>query len=146
MLTRLDISKLKALEPVEPIRATSGSIPPSSFTSTSRSSAASTSSDTALPTTHTQGSDGQRVRKYTHWYTHFSLDIIEDCVYNVYMKSRVIIRKLEKAGWVEVRQAGSHKQFRHPHRKGTVTVPHPDSNMALGTIKSIEKQSGVKLR
>jgi len=62
------------------------------------------------------------------------------------MKSRVIIKKLEKAGWVEVRQSGSHKQFRHPDRKGTVTVPHPNSNMALGTIKSIEKQSGVKLR
>ena len=62
------------------------------------------------------------------------------------MRSRVIIRKLEKAGWVEVRQSGSHKQFRHPDRKGTVTVPHPDSNMAVGTIKSIEKQSGVKLR
>jgi predicted RNA binding protein YcfA (HicA-like mRNA interferase family) len=62
------------------------------------------------------------------------------------MRSREIIKKLKKAGWVEVRQSGSHKQFRHPHRKGTVTVPHPDSNMAIGTIKSVEKQSGVKLR
>jgi predicted RNA binding protein YcfA (HicA-like mRNA interferase family) len=67
-------------------------------------------------------------------------------VYNVCMKSRGIIKKLEKEGWVEVRQSGSHKQFRHPDCKGTVTVPHPDSNMAVGTIKSIEKQSGVKLR
>lgn len=62
------------------------------------------------------------------------------------MKSRDIIKKLKKAGWVEVRQSGSHKQFRHPDRKGTVTVPHPNSNMAIGTIKSIEKQSGVELR
>ncbi len=62
------------------------------------------------------------------------------------MKSRDIIKKLKKAGWIEARQSGSHKQFRHPGHKGTVTVPHPDSNMALGTIKSIEKQSGVKLR
>ena len=62
------------------------------------------------------------------------------------MKSRDVIKKLRKAGWGEVRQTGGHKQFRHPDWKGTVTVPHPNSNMAIGTIKSIEKQSGVKLR
>lgn len=62
------------------------------------------------------------------------------------MKSRDIVKKLKKAGWVEVRQTGSHKQFRHPDRKGTVTVPDPNLDMAIGTIKSIEKQSGVKLR
>jgi predicted RNA binding protein YcfA (HicA-like mRNA interferase family) len=55
-------------------------------------------------------------------------------------------QEAEEAGWVEVRQSGSHKQFRHPDRKGTVTVPHPKSDMAIGTIKSIEKQSGVQLR
>ena len=62
------------------------------------------------------------------------------------MRSRDIIKKLEKAGWVEVRQSGSHKQFRHPERAGTVTVPHPKSEMAVGTIRSIEKQSGISLR
>jgi predicted RNA binding protein YcfA (HicA-like mRNA interferase family) len=69
-----------------------------------------------------------------------------DRVYDGRMKSREIIRELKKAGWIEVRQSGSHKQFRHPDRKGTVTVPHPNSNMAIGTIKSIERQSGVELR
>ncbi len=62
------------------------------------------------------------------------------------MRSGEIIKKLEKDGWFEVRQSGSHKQFRHPTKPGTVTVPHPKSEMAIGTIKSIEKQSGVKLR
>lgn len=62
------------------------------------------------------------------------------------MRSGEIIKKLEKAGWVEVRQKGSHRQFRHPTNAGTVTVPHPKSEMAVGTIKSIEKLSGVKLR
>ena len=62
------------------------------------------------------------------------------------MRSGEIIKKLEKAGWTEVRQTGSHKQFRHPTITGTVTVPHPKSEMAIGTIKSIEKQSGVRLR
>ncbi|MGN6270881.1 MAG: type II toxin-antitoxin system HicA family toxin [Sphingomonas sp.] len=62
------------------------------------------------------------------------------------MRSREIIKKLEKAGWVEVRQSGSHKQFRHPTRPGTVTAPHPNAEMAIGTIRSIEKQSGISLR
>ena len=62
------------------------------------------------------------------------------------MRSRDVIRKLEADGWREVRQAGSHKQFRHPERPGTVTVPHPKAEMGVGTLKSIEGQSGVKLR
>ncbi len=62
------------------------------------------------------------------------------------MRSGEIIKKLEKAGWAEVRQTGSHKHFRHPTRSGTVTVPHPKSEMPIGTIKSIEKQSGLRLR
>lgn len=60
--------------------------------------------------------------------------------------SRDIIRRLVADGWAEVRQSGSHKQFRHPEKPGTVTVPHPKSEMAIGTIRSIEKQSGIKLR
>ena len=62
------------------------------------------------------------------------------------MKSRDIIKALRADGWKEVRQRGSHLHFRHPQRPGIVTVPHPSSDMAIGTIKSIVKQSGVKLR
>lgn len=62
------------------------------------------------------------------------------------MKSRDIIKRLKADGWTEVRQEGSHVQFRHPTKAGTVTVPHPKSDLAIGTLKSIEKQSGVKLR
>lgn len=67
-------------------------------------------------------------------------------MYLIHMKSRDIIKQIEAEGWAEVRQRGSHKQFKHPERPGLVTVPHPDSDMGLGTIKSIERQSGVKLR
>ena len=62
------------------------------------------------------------------------------------MKSREVIKKLKKAGWSEVRQEGSHKQFKHQTVKGTVTVPHPEAELGVGTLKSIEAQSGVKLR
>ena len=62
------------------------------------------------------------------------------------MRSRDIIRMIEAEGWREVRQTGSHRHFRHADRPGTVTVPHPKAEMAIGTVKSIERQSGVKLR
>jgi predicted RNA binding protein YcfA (HicA-like mRNA interferase family) len=61
------------------------------------------------------------------------------------MKSREVIRRLEANGWKEVRQSGSHKQFRHPDIKGVVTVPHPKADLPTGTLKSIEKQSGLSL-
>jgi predicted RNA binding protein YcfA (HicA-like mRNA interferase family) len=60
--------------------------------------------------------------------------------------SREIMRRLKTAGWQHVRTAGSHYQFRHPQKAGTVTVPHPVKDMPPGTVKSIEQQSGMKLR
>lgn len=60
------------------------------------------------------------------------------------MNSRDIIKKLEEDGWHEVAQKGSHKQFKHPTKAGRVTVPHPKRDIPMGTLKSIEKQSGVK--
>ena len=62
------------------------------------------------------------------------------------MESREIIKELKRDGWYEVNQAGSHKQFKHPAKKGRVTVPHPKRNLPIGTLKSIEKQAGIKLR
>jgi predicted RNA binding protein YcfA (HicA-like mRNA interferase family) len=62
------------------------------------------------------------------------------------MNSREIIAALAKAGWVEVGQKGSHLQFKHPERPGRVTVPHPSRDIPIGTLRSIERQSGLKLR
>ncbi|WP_354044608.1 type II toxin-antitoxin system HicA family toxin [Bradyrhizobium sp. LB12.1] len=62
------------------------------------------------------------------------------------MNSRDIISALHKNGWVQAAQKGSHVQFRHPSKKGRVTAPHPKRDIALGTLKSIEQQSGLKLR
>jgi predicted RNA binding protein YcfA (HicA-like mRNA interferase family) len=62
------------------------------------------------------------------------------------MNSREIISALQRDGWVQVAQKGSHVQFRHPTKKGRVTIPHPKGDIPVGTLKSIEKQSGLKLR
>jgi len=59
--------------------------------------------------------------------------------------SRDVIRLLAKEGWYEVGQTGSHKHFKHPNKKGKVTVPHPKRDLTTKTLKSIERQSGVDL-
>jgi predicted RNA binding protein YcfA (HicA-like mRNA interferase family) len=61
------------------------------------------------------------------------------------MNSRAIIKLLKKDGWYKVDQDGSHVQFKHPSKKGRVTVPHPQKDVPIGTLKSIERQSGIKL-
>ena len=62
------------------------------------------------------------------------------------MDSREVIRKLKDDGWFEVNQVGSHKQFKHPIKKGRVTIIHPKRDIPKGTLKSIEKQAGIKLQ
>ncbi len=62
------------------------------------------------------------------------------------MHSRELIKRLQKDGWYEVTQVGSHKQFKHPMKKGRVTVPHPSRDIPIGTLKSIEKQAGITMR
>ncbi|WP_293898587.1 type II toxin-antitoxin system HicA family toxin [Phenylobacterium sp.] len=57
------------------------------------------------------------------------------------MDSRGVIRALHAAGWYEVGQMGSHKQFRHDAKPGRVTVPHPKRDIPLGTLRSMEKQA-----
>ena len=38
------------------------------------------------------------------------------------MKVREVIRLLQQDGWCHVRTRGSHRQFQHPEKAGTVTV------------------------
>jgi predicted RNA binding protein YcfA (HicA-like mRNA interferase family) len=62
------------------------------------------------------------------------------------MKSREVIRAIEADGCYEVARKGSHAQFKHLTKPGRVTVPHPERDIPIGTLRSIEKQSGVNLR
>lgn len=63
------------------------------------------------------------------------------------MKAREVVRLLEAEGWVEARMSGSHRHFKHPTRPGLVTVPvHGSTDLKIGVLKSIERQSGVEIR
>lgn len=56
------------------------------------------------------------------------------------------ISALQRDGWIQVAQKGSHVQLKHPTKPGRVTVPHPKRDIPLGTLKSSERQAGLKLR
>jgi len=61
------------------------------------------------------------------------------------VKVREVIELLLADGWRLVNQEGSHRQFKHPLKKGRVTVAgHPSHDLAPGTLNSILKQAGIK--
>jgi predicted RNA binding protein YcfA (HicA-like mRNA interferase family) len=63
----------------------------------------------------------------------------------VHVKVRDVIRLIEADGWTQVRQRGSHRQFKHPTRPGLVTIAgKPGDDLAAGTLNSVLKQAGLK--
>lgn len=59
------------------------------------------------------------------------------------MNSKELIKLIEADGWYHVRTNGSHHHFKHPTKRGLVTIPHPKSDLPQGTIKSIKRQAGL---
>ncbi len=68
------------------------------------------------------------------------------CILILIMRSGEVIAALKADGWREVARKGSHAQFKHPTKPGRVTVPHPRKDIATGTLRSIERQAGIRLR
>jgi predicted RNA binding protein YcfA (HicA-like mRNA interferase family) len=61
------------------------------------------------------------------------------------MKVRDFIALIEADSWRQLRVRGSHRQFHHPIKKGTVTVSgKPNINIPRGTLNSALKQAGLK--
>jgi predicted RNA binding protein YcfA (HicA-like mRNA interferase family) len=61
------------------------------------------------------------------------------------LKVRDVIKKIEDDGWKLARTRGSHRQFHHPTKPGTVTIAgHPSAEVPPGTLNSILKQAGLK--
>jgi predicted RNA binding protein YcfA (HicA-like mRNA interferase family) len=61
-------------------------------------------------------------------------------------KVKEIIEMLEADGWFLSRQKGSHKQYKHSSKIGTVTVPDHGKNEELEhfLVNSILKQARLK--
>jgi predicted RNA binding protein YcfA (HicA-like mRNA interferase family) len=61
------------------------------------------------------------------------------------IKVHELIFRLEADGWFQVRQKGSHRQYHHPSKPGTVTVAgKPSVEVPPGTLSNILKQAGLK--
>jgi len=58
------------------------------------------------------------------------------------MNSREIIARLTEDGWVLVHIRGSHQHYTHPTKPGRVTVPHPEKDLPIRTVRSIFRQAG----
>jgi predicted RNA binding protein YcfA (HicA-like mRNA interferase family) len=61
------------------------------------------------------------------------------------VSSTEVIRRLTNAGWTHARTKGSHHHFRHATNPNLVTVPHPRKDIPRGTLKNIERASGVSM-
>jgi predicted RNA binding protein YcfA (HicA-like mRNA interferase family) len=62
-----------------------------------------------------------------------------------WMKVRDAIKLVEADGWRLVRTRGSHRQFHHPTKPGTVTIAGlPSADLGPKTEASILKQAGLK--
>jgi predicted RNA binding protein YcfA (HicA-like mRNA interferase family) len=60
------------------------------------------------------------------------------------MKIRNVIRIIEADGWYKVNQEGSHRQYKHPVKKGRVTVAGAlNEDVLAKTLKSIFRQAGL---
>lgn len=61
------------------------------------------------------------------------------------MKVRELIRLIENDGWYLARIKGSHRQFKHHRKAGTVTISgNLGKEMPPGTLNSVLKQAQLK--
>jgi predicted RNA binding protein YcfA (HicA-like mRNA interferase family) len=59
------------------------------------------------------------------------------------LKPREVIRVLLASGFVQVRQRGSHKQFRHPDGRGTTVADHGGRDIGPPMLRQIAKDIGL---
>ena len=61
------------------------------------------------------------------------------------IKVKELAALLEADGWLQVRQRGSHRQYHHATKPGTVTLSgKPSVDVPPGTLNSVLKQAGLK--
>lgn len=59
------------------------------------------------------------------------------------LKPREVVSLLERLGFTEVRQRGSHKQFRHPDGRGTTVPFHSARDISPILLRKIAKDIGL---
>jgi predicted RNA binding protein YcfA (HicA-like mRNA interferase family) len=59
------------------------------------------------------------------------------------LKPREVVALLEALGFVEVRQRGAHKQFRHPDGRGTTVPFHKGRDISPVLLRKIARDIGL---
>lgn len=59
------------------------------------------------------------------------------------LKPQEVVRALEALGFDEVRQRGSHKQFRHPDGRGTTVPFHKGRDISPSLLRKIAQDIGI---
>jgi predicted RNA binding protein YcfA (HicA-like mRNA interferase family) len=59
------------------------------------------------------------------------------------LKPREVASLLEALGFLEVRQRGSHKQYRHPDGRGTTVPFHAAHDISPTLLRKIAKDVGL---
>jgi predicted RNA binding protein YcfA (HicA-like mRNA interferase family) len=55
------------------------------------------------------------------------------------LKPKEVVSILNKLGFQEIRQRGSHRQYRHPDGRGTTVPFHPGRDISPALLKQIIK-------
>ncbi len=61
------------------------------------------------------------------------------------LKPREVVAILERLGFLEVRQRGSHKQFRHPDGRITTVPVHADRDISPALLRQIAKDTQLTI-
>lgn len=61
------------------------------------------------------------------------------------LKPRDVVARLERLGFVEVRQRGSHKQFRHADGRATTVPFHSGRDISPILLRQIARDDGLTL-
>ena len=59
------------------------------------------------------------------------------------LKPREVLALLERRGFVQVRQRGSHVQLRHPDGRGTTVPLHAGRDIAPPLLRQIARDIGI---
>lgn len=59
------------------------------------------------------------------------------------LKPREVVARLEKLGFCEIRQRGSHKQFRHSDGRGTTVPFHQGRDISPILLRQIARDIGM---
>lgn len=62
------------------------------------------------------------------------------------LKPREVAAILERLGFAEVRQRGSHRQYRHPDGRATTVPFHPGRDVSPTLLRVIARDIGMNVR